>query len=366
MLIVVAKNPLLNNYGSLGYGRIRVGLNTWAEVDGDHVIAVDDADEMQGIGLEAVTNDPVGIQWAIQSIARKYPWLVPSILVVGGGSIVPFIPLPNPVQDRSIDPDYTVLSDNPYGALVDSPEEQLAPSRPVGRLVVPDQATVDDFVNLVEAFPHLSNPQPVGQQGSALVVNEDWADYSRKVAEALPDPMVWHLAPGYEMNAATREDAARRSIYFNLHGFSGDSDWKCYSETQKSFIPAVTPDGLDRSCVAGAVSFAECCYGAQIDGRTANDSCALKLVQEGASFIGATGLAFGSYIASGLFLEDADFLARAFFQRLGGGDSLGSALRTARKLYLNDSVEARSGDVWQYKQKTLLQFVLFGNPQLVP
>jgi hypothetical protein len=167
------------------------------------------------------------------------------------------------------------------------------------------------------------------------------------------------------MNVATRQDAARRTLYFNLHGFTDDPDWKCYSTVQKDFVAAVTPDGLDRSCVAGALSFAECCYGGQIEGRSAEDSCALKLVQEGASFIGATGLAFGSYIASDVFLEDADFLARAFFEGVGVGQPIGLALRNARKLYLNDSVEARSGSVWQYKQKTLLQFVLFGNPQTI-
>ena len=160
------------------------------------------------------------------------------------------------------------------------------------------------------------------------------------------------LAPGYEMNLATHQDAARATLYFNLHGFIDDPEWKCYSTVQRDFVPAVTPGGLDRSCVAGAISFAECCYGAQIQGRSADDSCALKLVKEGASFIGATGLAYGSYLASDHFLEDADFLARAFFQGVGTGQPIGSALKTARKLYLNDSVEARSGEVWQYKKKT--------------
>jgi hypothetical protein len=186
-----------------------------------------------------------------------------------------------------------------------------------------------------------------------------------RVAQALPTPIFWHLAPGYEMNSATRQDAARSTLYFNLHGFRDDPDWKCYSSVQRDFIPAVTPDALDRSCVEGAISFAECCYGAQIQGRSPEDSCALKLVREGATFVGATGLAFGSYIASDVFLEDADFLARAFFQGVVAGHSVGIALCNARKLYLSDSLEDRTGKSWQYKQKTLLQFVLLGNPQTV-
>lgn len=365
MLIVTVRNPLQESYGSAGYARVRAALDTWAAVDGDHVLAIDDQGDMQAMGLEARTSNADGIQRAIRAAAQRYPAIVQSVLLVGGGAILPFCELPNPVQDRSTDRDINVLSDNPYGALADTWDEYLAPSVPVGRLAVPDNASLDDFIGLVQRFPHRTNPPAVGQPGAALVINQDWANYSRKVAQALPEPLIWHLAPGYEMNAATRQDAARAILYFNLHGFCDDPDWKCYSTVQRDFVPAVTPDGLDRSCVAGAISFAECCYGAQIQGRTADDSCALKLVHEGASFIGATGLAFGSYIASDLFLEDADFLARAFFQGVGAGQPIGSALRNAQKLYFNDSIEARSGNVWQYKQKTLLQFVLFGNPQTV-
>jgi hypothetical protein len=365
MLIVTARNALQESFGSAGYGQIREALDAWASVDGDRVAAVDDPADMQSMRLQPATDNPADIQKVIRAANQLYPTIVQSILLAGGSSILPFFSLPNPVEDKSTDPDGDVLSDNPYGALADTWEESLAPSLPVGRLAVPDNAGVDDFLALIETLPHRANGPVAGQAGSALVVNQDWADFSRKVAQALPDPLIWHLTPGYEMNQATRQDAARATLYFNLHGFIDDPDWKCYSVVQKDFVPAVTPDGLDRSCVAGAVSFAECCYGAQIEGRSADNSCALKLVQAGASFIGATGLAFGSYIASDLFLEDADFLARAFFQGVGAGQSIGSSLRNARKLYLNDSVEDRTGNVWQYKQKTLLQFVLFGNPQTI-
>jgi hypothetical protein len=37
----------------------------------------------------------------------------------------------------------------------------------------------------------------------------------------------------------------------------------------------------------------------------------------------------------------------------------------ARKAYLSDSSENQQGQNWQCKQKTLLQFVLYGNPALV-
>jgi Peptidase family C25 len=368
MLIVTARDPLQRSYGSTGYAQIRAALDSWAAVEGDRVLAVDDAGDLQALQLPVSSSDSTGeaaeIQATIRSARQRYPALLQSVLLAGGPGVIPFFSQQNPVMDRSLDSDEAVPTDNFYGALADTGQEFLAPSLPVGRMAVSDNASVDDFVSLIEGFPRRTSPPAVGQAGSALVVNQDWADYSSRVAQALPGPLSWHLVPGYEMNEATRQDAARSTLYFNLHGFNGDPDWKAYSTVQQDFIPAVTPDGLDRSCVGGALCFAECCYSAQIQGRTPDNSCALKLVQQGATLIGATGLAYGSYLASDFFLEDADFLARAFFQSVGAGMSVGAALCNARKLYLSDSVESRSGAPWQYKQKTLLQFVLYGNPQM--
>jgi hypothetical protein len=366
MLIVTARNPLQVSYGSQGYAQVRAALDAWANVEGHSVLAVDDAEDMQRFGLDARSNNPADVQLAIRSVAATYPKVVDAVLVAGGPSVIPFWTLSNPVTSRTTDPDVTVLSDNPYGAIAETMKEYLAPSRVVGRLAVPDGASASQFVAMTQGLPHRTGTTPAGKQGAALVVNQDWVDYSQRVAQTMPEPQTWWLSPGFELDADSEQAAARAILYFNLHGFSGDSDWQGYSTIQRSFVSAVTPDGLDRSFVAGAVSFAECCYGAQIAGRTPNNSCALKLVQEGASFIGATGLAFGSYIASDLVLEDADFLARAFFQELGAGAPLGGAMQQARNAYLSDSTEAQSGEIWQCKQKTLLQFVLYGNPQTIP
>lgn len=365
MLILTARNPLQSSYGSQGYQQIRAALDTWAQVEGHRVLAVDDASEMQSIGMSASSNSPANVQQAIQTAAAGFPTIVDGILIAGGASVIPFWSLDNPVTDRATDADTEVLTDNPYGAVSRTLNEYLAPSIPIGRLAVPDSATLEQFLALVQGLPHRQAPPPAGQPGTALVVNSDWMDYSVRATQSAPAPKIWHVSPGYELDEGTQQDAAHAVLYFNLHGFSDQADWQGYSTIQRAFIPAVTPDGLDRSCVAGALSFAECCYGAQISGRTPQNSCALKLVQEGASFIGATGLAFGSYIASDLMVEDADFLARAFFQAISAGAAIGSALMQARKAYLVNSSESAIGEIWQLKQKTLLQFVLFGNPETV-
>jgi hypothetical protein len=363
MLMLTSRNSLQRRYGSAGYVEIRSALSVFAAQTGSLLVALDDEEDMQPLGLAPEANAPDEIVSAIHAIASVVPAAVNSVLLIGGDTVMPFWSLPNPVTDRSVDLDVQVLSDNPYGALDDSSQELLAPSRPVARLPFPQSATLAQVLALVANLSAKADAA-TSHSGTVLVVNQDWLDYSQRASTTMPIPLLWHIAPGYELDAETRQDATGVALYFNLHGFNGDPDWKAYSTVQRAFIPAVTPDGIDRAYVSGAISFAECCYGAQISGRTAANSCALKLVQEGASFIGATGLAFGSYIASDLLLEDADFLARAFFAGLQGGLSTGSALQAARSLYLNDNTDGRSGLAWSCKQKTLLQFVLYGNPEI--
>jgi hypothetical protein len=361
VLILTQRGPLESLYASSGYEQIRTALQSLESAQ-NRVLAIDDPDEVTPWGLHAVSGG-TAIQSAIRFLATKYPSVVDSVLLVGGPLVLPFFSLANPVEDRQVDGDVSVFTDNPYGAASDTLAEYLAPSLPIGRLPVPDDADAAGFAAAVLRVAH--PPARAGQAGTALFVNDDWLGYSERVAGTLPNPQQWHISPGYLMSSASEADAGYQILYFNLHGFSGESDWQAYSTVQRQFVPAVEPDGLDAAYVAGALAFAECCYGAQITGRSTNDSCALKLLDAGATFIGATGLAFGSYIASDFLLEDADFLVRAFFQAMDSGYPPGAALATARKAYLADSSEARQGQPWQCKQKTLLQFVLYGNPTLL-
>jgi hypothetical protein len=371
MLIITVRQKLEDAYGADGYKKIRAALDAYAQPSGATVLAVDDGEDCATLNLAPIAGaDSGSILLAIRAVRKKYAALARSLLIAGGDSVVPQFQISNPVQDRSIDTDPTVFTDNPYASDSETLEEYLAPSMTVGRIVDDATGGAEGFVALIERLAN-RRASRAADSGSALVVNEDWLADSQKVAAALPEPQDWHLSPGYQLNAGSKMDAARAFLYFNLHGFSGDPDWKGYSqETWKSpsqapgnWVTAVSPDAFDREYVDGAIAFAECCYGAEIRGRTPDSSCALKLQSEGAAFVGSTGLAFGSYLAPRLYLDDADFLARAFFESVRAGDSVGVALRDARQAYLRDASENLSSVDWQYKRKTLLQFMLLGDPE---
>ncbi len=358
MLIVTSRRALETGYGADGYTKIRIALDAFAEAAGATPLALDDRGDMSGFGVQPAMNTDAGsLLLSIRALKRVIGG-VDSLLLIGGDNIIPFWQITNPVTDRSVDPDVVVYTDNPYGTDIENMEQYLAPPLPLGRLPDSARGTADDFVNVIASATE-SRKSRVMRQGSTALVNADWRDFSKGAAVALQG-IDWHLSPGYCLNQATQSDANREFLYFNLHGFNGKPDWQGYDSVADRFVSAATPAGFDRQYVSGSVVFAENCYGAQIAGRTITNSCALKLVNEGAAFVGATGLAFGSHIAPTLILEDADALAKSFWSEFAdGGSQLGASLAKARSNYLlGDSTISNN----PFKQKTLLQFTLLGDP----
>ncbi|MFQ5945184.1 MAG: hypothetical protein ACE5NC_02940, partial [Anaerolineae bacterium] len=91
------------------------------------------------------------------------------------------------------------------------------------------------------------------------------------------------------------------------------------------------------------------------------DSVALAFLASGArGFIGSTGMAYGSLAPP---LVGADLLAVNLFMALREGFALGEALRRA-KLGLIEQAGAEQGFLDAEDQKTLLTFVLYGDPSL--
>jgi hypothetical protein len=357
LLAVTMRGPLEKLYGADDYERIRDAINDFGQAARARTLALDDPDEMKTVGLSpALGNDAGSILASLRQLTQA-GGAVTGLLLIGSERIIPNWQITNPVTDRDIDPDEQVLSDNPYGSVRDSWEEYLAPSVPIGRLPNFHRGTAQDFLALLEMATE-NRTNRVHRSQSTAVVNVEWADFSHAAASALPGPVDWYFAPGYRMNSDST-DSDRECLYFNLHGFSGQAAWKGYDSVRSAFVTAVTPDAFGRENVSGTVVFAENCYGAQTSGRTPTNSCALQLVREGAAFVGATGLAYGSYLTPDFVLDDADLLAKYFWSGYRLGFSIGAALSNARTQYLGGSTAL---DINAFKKKTLLQFVLLGDP----
>jgi hypothetical protein len=126
---------------------------------------------------------------------------------------------------------------------------------------------------------------------------------------------------------------------------------------------ALHPLDIMNSGRAPQIVFSEACYGANIIDKTADEALALKFLQVGTgAVIGSTCISYGA-IRSPLIA--ADFLGHAFWSYLRDGLPAGEALRRA-KISLAREMHNRQGYLDGEDQKTLISFVLYGDPLAMP
>jgi hypothetical protein len=155
----------------------------------------------------------------------------------------------------------------------------------------------------------------------------------------------------------------REILYINLHGASGMAGF--YGQPENSWgaataLPvALMPDQLTRSVIAGSMIISEACYGAELSGRTPANSIALRALANGAvAFVGATVNAYGSASTP---LLGADLLFERLTSHLANGVPIGMALHFARLEFAQIMYE-RQGFLDDVDMKTLIEFILLGNP----
>jgi hypothetical protein len=156
--------------------------------------------------------------------------------------------------------------------------------------------------------------------------------------------------------------------YFNLHGLSDSSEWYGQRDPTDSiegpdFPIALRPQDIRNSGHAPRVVFSEACYGAYIHGKKADEAISIKFLTSGTlAVVGSTSTCYGS-ISSPLIA--ADLLGRVYWGLISEGYLVGEALRRA-KLYLAREMHQRQGFLDGEDQKTLISFVLYGDPLAQP
>lgn len=333
--------------------------NYTAAVPGSSLAVLDDPVSMRPFGGPALSLERAALRVAIGNVLRGLGQGL-KLLIVGGDSVLPYWSVPNPVTDRSIDPDPFVLTDNPYGMALDaSPDPGLAFTPPIaiGRVCTGSGDTAASMCTLIDNMI-VNHTHRVVRGGYVEITNRAWINSSAFVTSALAGPGRVLICPNDAVTAANTSVLDCSTVYCNLHGFSNGSSWNG-SDPVRGFVPAVTPDSFDARFVSGSFVYTEACYGVQTVGRPTSGSCALKLLQCGAAAVfGSTGLAFGSATEQPQDLLDADALTRAFFELAEGGATIGDSVVGARQEFADGGLDG-------YRMKTLLQFQILGDPTLV-
>jgi hypothetical protein len=302
-------------------------------------------------------------------------------LIVGGPQVVPFHHLPNPVDDNDVD----VPSDNPYGT---RDENYFIPEWPVGRL--PGDSTEDptplikEIKNITLRHENLVRNKPwyiywwrrfkkfikifnKNRQSSIGYTAAIWRRASLAVFRPIGDGRALQVSPPVEgVNGKTWSTGSIG--YFNLHGLIDSPEWYGQKDSSEEnsgpdYPVVIRPSDVVNSGRSPEIIFTEACYGTHIFDHSIEQALSLKFLASGSqAVIGSTCTSYGSV---SMPLIAADLLGRSFWKYTKEGNPVGEALRKA-KVALAREMNNRQGYLDGEDQKTLISFVLYGDPLSIP
>jgi tetratricopeptide (TPR) repeat protein len=352
----------------------------------------DDSVSNKRLGVITIEQiDPWKIKLALIDLDKalsKKGEKIGSLIIIGGPDVIPYHKLPNPTDDS----DDFISSDNPYATL---DTNYYLQNWPVGRIIGENGAEPGLLLaQLRNSIQYHKNQKrrvswwnkiefngSFGQLFGSLrgnltknrkgVVSKSfgytastWKDSSMAVYRTIGDAKKISISPPDGSGRIKPESTSAPMGYYNLHGIEDGSSW--YGQRDLAdpipgpdYPVALTPNDLAKNGKAPKVVFSEACYGGHIIDKKEDDSIAIKFLSIGAQvFIGSTGISYGSVSTP---LIGADFLAYLFWYHLESGYSAGEALLQAR-IDLVREMQKRQGFLDGEDQKTLLSFVLFGDP----
>ena len=353
-----------------------------------YVFLPDDFNSMNKWGITIVSEiDPWKIKLGLMDLDKRLKERgkeIGAVIIIGNNDVIPFHRLPNPTDDG----DQDVLSDNPYST---SSSNYLMPEWPIGRL--PGEKGNDPGL-LIEQIRHvtkfhaaLTPPKNIFEKIRSKLSQR--FNILRKIKDLIKKTMdfgysaeVWRrssiasfrplgkgadlrVSPPYDNETIDVDNLMKaKCAYFNLHGLSNTSEWygqRDFSEvsSKPDFPVAISAKKLSQMTNNIDLVFTEACYGGYIVDKSIDDSIALKLISIGSQgLVGSTCISYGSVFTP---LIGGDLLGFIFWKYIKDGCSFGESLLQA-KIGLVKVMKQRQGYLDGEDQKTLLSFVLYGDP----
>ena len=311
----------------------------------------------------------------LDQILERQGSMIGAVLIIGNENIIPFHHLPNP----TLDDDEEIPSDNPYGT---TDENYFIPEWPVGRYPFDD---VDLLVRVIRraADFHNQTPKSFGlldriraffqspfriifrRKASALGYSADiWKKSALAVYRIIGEPRTLMTSPPSTSSVFPPNGRDVKLTYFNLHGLADAPEWygqrdPLSSNSGEEFPIALKPEDLVNNGNAPEIVFTEACYGVNVIGKTVDEALCLRFMASGShAIIGSSRISYGSITPP---LIAADLLGQMFWENLQKQLPIGEALRQA-KLNLVSEMQKRQGFLDGEDQKTLISFMLIGDP----
>ena len=283
---------------------------------------------------------PTSIRNFVQQIERRWG-IIDYLLLLGGDRVVPFFRLKNPCDDS----DKEVISDSPYASKDD---DFLIPERVCAR--IPDNQS-SDFI--IQQLKKSNSFQDVFGLSARV-----WKRASENVYKQIGNKKDLMTSPPItSARFKSQWLKNKRFLYFNVHGSKVSPNW--YGQDGSNYPIALSPDNING---ASGIVASEACYGAYIINKNNMNSISLKFLSELRilGFCGSTTIAYGPAVPPS---SEADLMVKYFFEYLNQGLNLGESFKNAKLDFARKAIR-RHGFLDDDDQKTLLQFVLYGDPTL--
>lgn len=356
VLIISSRGRLTRRYGVKGFQAVAAALRLVQERVGHSraiVAYLDDSACMKALGVAPVPlGDSRQVRAAIARIEANLGATGQAILwIFGGDAIVPFCRVANPSDDD----DDLILTDAPYACSEDDPYH---PQRPVARLPDRTHSAAPSFAYAALAAADARSQEPVSANGYTASV---WREAAQDVFSVMGPPAELRMSPPWDASDYFRlRGTAPRLRYYNLHGKPDGLAWygqidPTFSANYPDFPVAMRQSDVSAAEARGAVVITEACYGASLTPL----SLAERFMRLGATaFMGSTAMSYGAITTP---ISGADLLAKEFARNMLAGVPAGDAFMLARTAFAR-AMMAEQGFLDPEDQKTLLSFVLYGDP----
>ena len=339
MLILSRKKALQKQIGDIR--PLEKAIKEYIASRENYQISVCYSDEPGQYSIEPAEDSAEGIRDYVMRFEEK-SGEIDFLLLLGGDGVVPFFRLDNPCDDV----DEKVLSDNPYAS---RDGNYALPERVCAR--IPDGGS-SAFMN-----KQLKKAKDKFNKSFGLTA-EVWQCASENVFRPVGDPGDLKISPPVTSDTFKKEWLRKKDyLYFNVHGSKLSANW--YGQGKGEYPIAMQPIHIER---ATGVVASEACYGANIIGKTRDTAISLRFLDEEnvLGFCGSTTIAYGPAKPPS---SEADLLVKYFFEYLVQGMTLGESFKNAKLDFARKALR-RQGFLDDDDKKTLLQFVLYGDPTL--
>jgi hypothetical protein len=378
-LSITCRKALEKKYDMSAMQQINDAIVKWIEADASRGIrnihvAVDDTSEMKPFKVAPLTGKitPEKVKRVVDALCAK---LSPDyVVLIGAGDVVPFFSVANPSKFAGGDSDASVATDNPYASsqafVKKKRKTYLIPDRAVGR--IPDLPRSTDPAWLLEYLAVATSWKAVPAKKYAddlLVCCDTWRKSGKACVEYLSRDAksLMICPPSGDASQKLRSKHGALLQMIKCHGAPNDS-W-FYGQKNADFPEVLKSPSIDRRIKKGTVVGAMCCFGASLfdpaDPASAHANevpiPSVYLRQGAIGFLGASGTAW----VGDETMMCADRIITSFLKSVLDGASLGRATLESKQGFVR-WLKKEGDQLDAAEEKTLLQFVLLGDPSIHP